>query len=169
MNKYGLYNRVLEAKNEDEGTFTAVARNWIEGAETAEFNNEEANQLFADAKRYCSLWRNKAINGKVSKLRMVACVKKIAEMDLPNPYDKNEPEPVVEEPKAEEPKESYFVSEIAAAVEEIKQEPIKVLGVLPEDDFTKEDLEEKIEEVAEKVPTDKIEEKHFFGKRNKKR
>lgn len=124
MNKYELYNRVLEALNEDEGTFNAVARNWVEGADSANFDNTEACELFMRAKQCDAAWRSKAINGRISKRRMIEYVRQIAVMDLPNPYDPNE---IVEEPKiAEEVKEEH------------KEEPVHVLGVVPEEEEKEE-------------------------------
>lgn len=136
MNKYELYNKVLETVNGDEGTFIASARNWIEGADEVNFNNEKADELFSKAKQYDILWRKQAINGRISKRRMVACVKEIAEMNLPNPYDPKEPdiEEVVEIPEV--------VNE-APKAEETK-EKIHVLGVVPEE---KKEEEKKTESI----------------------
>lgn len=150
---YELYERVLEALKEDEGSFNAAARNWTEGTETAPFENEEALELFAQAKRYCALWRSKAINGKVSKRRMIDCVRKIAEKNLPNPYQRKKEPPyrmmgiVPGEVKLEDEPEaiqgSTFVDKLAElpltnAVNsgEIKKAIEKanhVLGVIPEE------------------------------------
>ena len=141
MNSYELYKRVLEALKEDEGTFNAAARNWIESGKDPNFKNDEANELFSTAKLCDAAWRNKAINGKVSKRKMIECVRKIAEMNLPNPYD---PKEKVEEPKIEEP------------VEKKVEEPKKhILGVIPE---------AKAEEAGEENKEDK----RLFGKRKNK-
>jgi len=126
MNKYELYNRVVEMKDADEGTFIACARNWIEGADESNFNNEEADELFAKAKQYCMLWRKEAINGRISKRRMIDCVRKIVEMNLPNPYDPNEQEPVVEEPVVEEP--VVEEKKIVLGVVEDKKEERHIFG-----------------------------------------
>ena len=165
MNKYELYNKVLASVNEDEGTFNAAARNWIEGTENASFNNEEADELYNKAKVCCGLWRKGAINGRISKRRMIDCVRKIAEMKLPNPYDPNEPDPDAVVETAEE------------VIEEVKQ-PIHVLGVIPEDKepvgdvhlgFEKFDAVEQKEEQKEEIAEEpKEESKHLFGKRKKK-
>lgn len=144
MNSYELYEKVLSAVNEDEGTFNAAARNWIESGKEPDFKDDEAKNLYYAAKIACAAWRSNAINGRVSKRRMVDCVRKIAEMKLSNPYDKNE--------KAEESKEEVTEEAVEKKVEaeEIKKEPeqerIHVLGVVPE----------------------QKEEKHFFGKRKNK-
>lgn len=81
-----LYNRVLAALHEDESSFNAAARNWIEGVEDAPFEDEEAKELFANAKHCCAVWRSGAINARISKRRMIECVRKIAEKNLGNPY-----------------------------------------------------------------------------------
>lgn len=154
MNSYELYNKVLASVNMDEGTFNAAARNWVEGCDNAPFEDEEASDLFNTAKMACAAWRNKAINGRVSKIRMIECVRKIAAKNLSNPYDPNEKEKEVP----------------------VKTEPIHVLGVIPEDN--KESVTETQvnvnakQEIAEKNYTDKTEkqeepkeEKRIFGKR----
>lgn len=99
-----LYDKVMEAyESKDENAFAAAARNWVEGAQEAPFEDSEARGLFSDAKRHCLIWRSGAISSRVSKLRMVACIRKIAEKNLPNPY------------------------------KEIKKEKKHVLGVIPEE------------------------------------
>lgn len=148
MNSYELYNRVLSAVNEDEGTFNACARNWIESGKDPNFKNDEANELFYTAKLACAAWRNKAINGRVSKGRMIDCVRKIAEMKLDNPYNPNE--------KVEEPVLEVKEPEVVAK----KEEKIHVLGVVPEPKA--ETLENHISAESEEK-----EEKRFFGKRKK--
>lgn len=158
MNKYGLYNKVIEAsKTEDEGMFNAAARNWIEGADTVNFENNEANDLFNSAKYHCAAWRNKAINGRVGKLRMIECVRKIVEMNLPNPYDPNEKEPVIEEPVVEEP-----------IVKEEKEEKTHVFGVVPNVHlgFEKYDGVEEPKQEEEQKPEET--QKHIFGRKNRK-
>lgn len=150
---YELYERVLEALKEDEGSFNAAARNWTEGTETAPFEDEEALELFAQAKRYCALWRSKAINGKVSKRRMIDCIRKIAEKKLSNPYQRKKepayrmmgvvPGEVKLEDEPEAIQGSTFVDKMAelpltnaTSSEEIKKAIEKtnhVLGVIPEE------------------------------------
>ena len=132
MSNHELYERVLSAINEDEGTFNASARNWIEGADSADFKNEEANQLFSTAKIACSAWRNKAINGRVSKLRMIECVRKIVEMNLPNPY------PVETKEFGINPEKIKLADEPEAIQGSTVKEPVHVLGVVPEDDRKEE-------------------------------
>ena len=119
MNKYGLYNRVLETMGGDEGTFIASIRNFVEGVDEVNFNNEEADELFAKAKQCCMFWRQGAINGRISKRRMVEAVRKIAEMGLPNPFDPNEQEPIIEEPVVE------VTPEVEAVAAEIEKEVVK--------------------------------------------
>jgi hypothetical protein len=140
MNKYELYNKVLECLDKDESTFNAVARNWIEGTNEANFKNEKAEELFIRAKQCCAIWRSGAINSRISKRRMIEYVREIAKMNLPNPYDPNEvvPEPVLfvqEEPKAVEVKEEIPFTEKPVVAEEpvAKEEPTHVLGVVPEE------------------------------------
>ena len=132
MTNYELYEKVIEAsKMEDEGAFNAAARNWIEGSESVNFEDLEANELFAAAKYHCAAWRNKAINGRVGKLRMIECVRKIIEKDLENPYPfeetKEEPvEETKEEAKEEVTKIEPKITHVFGVVPEEKQiEPIK--------------------------------------------
>lgn len=147
---YELYEKVLGAlKSGDENYFNAAARNWIEGTEEAPFENEEAVNLYANAKHYCSLWRNKAINGRISKQRMIDCVKQIAEMNLPNPYPAFkafgviDPEVKVTEEKeeisgwtvkeqaTEKPTEKPVEKPVEKTAEKEKK-PEHVMGVVPE-------------------------------------
>ena len=152
MNKYQLYNRVLETMNGDEGTFVASARNWIEEAEEANFNNEKAEELFSKAKQYDLLWRKQAINGRISKRRMIACVKEIAEMNLPNPYDPNEPDPEVIHIEAVEQKTEEETKNAETSKESLKAKETKeqthILGVIPESDRAgiKEELKNEVTE-----------------------
>ena len=154
MSNYELYNKVLSTLNEDEGTFNAAARNWVESADAANFEDEEANELFSSAKLACAAWRNKAINGRVSKLRMFEYVRKIAEKNLPNPY-----------PETKE--EAPVVQEIKPVEEKKEEEKIHVLGVLPEKEVVIKQPEEKIakEIIKESIEEEPKEEKHFFSKR----
>ena len=158
MNSYELYNRVLSAANEDEGTFNACARNWIESGKDPNFKNDEANELFYAAKLACAAWRNKAINGRVSKLKMIECVRKITEKDLPNPYDPNEKDP--EQQIAELVKEEVKEPEVKP-VEEKKY----VLGV--PDEYADMGAEEPVVEKKEVATEEPKEEKRFFGKKKK--
>lgn len=128
MSNYELYEKVIEAYKSGEDIFNAAARNWIEGTEEAKFESEEANELYRKAQYYRSVWRSKAINSRVSKIRMIECVRRIAEMDLPNPYPKTKVLGVV-------PDEVKIVDDPEAikgsAQAEKKAE--KVLGVVPEE------------------------------------
>lgn len=150
-----LYNRVLAAFHEDESSFNAAARNWIEGVEDAPFEDEEAKELFANAKHFCAVWRSGAINARISKRRMIDCVRKIAEKNLQNPYKDIEvgfralgvnPEEVKleDEPQAiqgvtikvesKEPVASEVAEKTAEKeIKEVKTEPVHVLGVIPEE------------------------------------
>ena len=143
MSGYELYNKVLEAFDGDEGTFNAAARNWIEGTNEVSFEDNEANELFYAAKIACAAWRNKAINGRISKIRMIENVRKIAEKHLPNPYA----EPI-EEPKEEHIEESAeeIVEEPKAEVVEEKPEPSHLIGVIPEENHGIKEPEHRHEE-----------------------
>ena len=130
MSNYELYEKVINAyKSGDENLFNASARNWIEGADIAPFENSEAVGLFGAAKHHYALWKSNGISSRVSKLRMINDVSKIAEMDLPNPY-----------------------KEAKKRKEEHKEEPMHVLGVVPD---------KTVESLAE-------EPKHFFSRRKKR-
>lgn len=95
-----LYNKVIEThKAGDENMFAAAAKNWICEAEEAPFEDAEAKELFSKAKRNYRIWKSGAISSRVSKLRMIECVRKIAEKNLPNPYIKPEIAKVNVEPE----------------------------------------------------------------------
>lgn len=151
MNNIELYNDVLNALNKDEGSFNAAARNWIEGVDEAPFEDDEAKELFAKAKNYCAIWRSGAINSRVSKRRMIACVRQIAEKGLHNPYKdvdagfrllgvmpenteetQDNPDELlpVEEPLENSTEEIETPAEIE--IVEKSQEVQHVLGVVPE-------------------------------------
>ena len=161
MSNYELYERVLSALKEDEGTFNAAARNWIEGADDASFADNEANELFNMAKIACYAWRNKAINGRVSKHRMIEYVRKIAEKNLPNPY------PDVKE-YGVNPEKVKLVDEPEA----IQGSTVKhVLGVVPEvAEPVKEEVEPKVQAEVKTEPKEepKEEKPKFFGKHKKR-
>ncbi len=127
MSNYELYERVLSAINEDDGTFNAAARNWIEGSEDAPFEDNEAKELFSMAKIACAAWRNKAINGRVSKLRMIEYVRKIVEKKLPNPYSVKTKEYGIN------PEKVKLTDEPEAIQGSTVKEHVHVLGVVPED------------------------------------
>lgn len=136
MSNYELYEDVINGL--DKENFSAYARNWIAGAEEAHFEDMEANELFANAKRYFHLWCSNAINSRISKQRMVECVRKIAEKNLPNPYAPEMREYGVD------PEQVKIVDDPEAIKgSTVKEEPEHVLGVVPE-------------------------EKTFFGKRKKR-
>lgn len=90
MSNYELYEKVITAFKEEMDKFDAAARNWVEGAESVDFNNAEANELFGQAKMHCKTWRSNAINSRYAKVQMIDCIRKLAAMDLPNPYPKEE-------------------------------------------------------------------------------
>ena len=138
MSNYELYEKVLSSLHEDEGTFNAAARNWIEGADDAPFESDEAKNLFYEAKLADAAWRSKAIYGRISKVRMINSVREIAEKNFPNPYEKP-----VEETKSEPEDQQKYVFGV---VDNVK-------------------IENKIAEEIPNVVEEPKEEKHFFGKR----
>ena len=154
MSNYELYDKVITALKADEGSFNAAARNWIEGVEDAPFDNEEAKELFSRAKYYCAAWRSKGINSRISKQRMIECVRKIAEMELGNPYVKSgfrmlgvapDETKLVDEPEAiqgttlpmeaiDAVAETPLVNAISAEeIEKAAKKTEHVLGVVPEE------------------------------------
>lgn len=151
MSNYELYEKVIETnKSIDNGAFVAAARNWVSSAEEVDFKNDEANELFFAAKRHCMIWCSNAINARVSKLRMVDCVKKIAEMNLPNPY-----------PETSTENETKKIEENKTAV------PVHVLGVVPE--LNKKSENSNTNKLTEKQPVESDNtEKRIFGKRSKR-
>lgn len=152
-NLYNLYDSVVSAYGGDEGTFNAYARNWITNADKPPFDNADANVLFDQAKRNYNIWQNNAINSRFAKKQMIAFVRKIAEMELPNPYEKeviseeSQPEKdVTAEPKTEElvskedPKTEEIVAEERKEEKPLKEKKVQktegpehVLGVVPEE------------------------------------
>lgn len=156
MSNYELYDKVITALKADEGSFNAAARNWIEGVDEAPFDNEEAKELFSRAKYYCAAWRSKGINSRISKLRMIECVRKIAEMELGNPYVKSgfrmlgvEPEKVklqdeeqaIQGETIKEPVQEPINAPVQETIKDIKErvketkeeEKTRILGVVPEE------------------------------------
>ena len=147
-----LYNKVIEAyKSGDENAMTAAARNWMEvdGENPFPADSEASNKYFNAARAY-RIWKSGAINSRVSKQRMTRLVREIAELNLPNPYEK---------PKTKTTKK-------------VKQEHI--LGVLPEEVKPIEELkqeeykEEIIKEPAEVIKEPEENKKGFFSKRKKR-
>lgn len=148
MSHAELYDQVLKELHGDEGTFAAMARNWIEGTEDAPFENAEALELYGKAKYYCRIWRSGAINSRKAKRQMVACVRQLAEMGLENPY----------------PAEEYRMLGVAPEEAKIVDEPEAIHGVtLPAEKVEKKHPEKK-EVVLGIVPEEKP--KSFF-KRHK--
>lgn len=119
MTNEELYDKLIEAYQEnDENHFAAAARNWVENAENAPFKNEEANALLGSAKHHRNLWISGGISSRVSKIRMIECVRKIMEMDIDNPYC----EPIIA-------KEKHEPKHILGVIPEIKSEP----EIIPEE------------------------------------
>ena len=152
MNNYQLYENVLSAINEDEGAFNVAARNWIAVVDKAPFEDEKANELFGQAKMFQSIWRSGAINSRVSKRRMIARIREIAEMQLPNPYDPDEkdPESIETEEKNEK---TYVFGVVEKPTEEETYEAVEEKSIPPE--VKKE----------EKPAEEPKEEKRLFGKK----
>ncbi len=147
-----LYDLMMEAYHAgDDGLFEARARNWIVNAETAFFNDSEADEWFAQAKMYCRIWQSNQINSRSSRVKMMKYAHMIAEKDLPNPY----PEEVVVEETPEE------------IMEEVPEIP-EIVKEVPEVTSTEEVT------TAETVNTNHVlgvvpeEPKHFFTKRKKR-
>lgn len=158
-----LYDLMMEGyKSGNENLFEARARNWVVGADYACFDDEEANRLFEEARGHCALWRANIISSRNERVRMIRCIRQIAEKDLPNPYPEEVKEEVKEDVKEEvdieeDPIEEKVIEAFADVGEAIvvpakeietavkkTEEPTHVMGVVPE-------------------------QKHFFGKRNRKR
>lgn len=148
MSNAELYDEVLKTLHDVNGGFNAAARNWIEGTDDAPFEDEEAKELYAKAKYYCRVWRSNAINSRISKTRMIECVRQIAEKGLHNPYKEidagfrmlgvtpdevkleDEPEAIQGTTLPAEDKPSV----VAEAKEVVKNdEPEHILGVVPEE------------------------------------
>lgn len=127
-----LYDKAMHAYTDPNETFNAHARNWIVEAEDAPFENEEAKELFYQAKRYCRIWMSGAINARISRLRMFECVGKIAEMGLPNPYPKEEEPVEIKEETEEHAEETVEVKKAEEEKAEEKPEVQHILGVIPE-------------------------------------
>lgn len=132
MNSFELYEKVLAALSLDEGAFNVAAKSWIGNTEEAPFENEEAKELYGKAKIYYTKWRNKTIDGNISKQRMINCVREIAKKNLPNPYKWEPPVLVMEEVK-EEGKVVEEPKTIAEVNMSEKEEPQHILGVVPEE------------------------------------
>ena len=110
---YELYEAFIEAyKSGDEGRFVAAVRNWMAATSEVPFEGE-AGELFFSANRAYHRWQSEAINRRYSKKQMVAYAKKLAELNIENPYIK---------------------------IVEKAVEPTHVLGVVPEEEV---DLEEE--------------------------
>jgi len=132
MNSFELYEKVLAALSLDEGAFNVAAKSWIGNTEEAPFEDEKAKELYGKAKIYYTKWRNKTIDGNISKQRMINCVREIAKKNLPNPYKWEPYVPVIEEVKEEEKvvEEPKTVAEVNMSE---KEEPQHILGVVPEE------------------------------------
>lgn len=88
---YELYENVIKAYHENNNElFIAAARNWIEGTSENPFENREAHEYFFNANKSYRAWIRGGIDSRSAKVRMISNIRKIAEMGLPNPYDKNE-------------------------------------------------------------------------------
>lgn len=155
-----LYDKLLYAyKSGNEELFAASTRNWLtEEGENPFEENSPAYQLYFTALMYYKKWRAKVINYRNSKVQMIECAKKIAELNLPNPY----------------PEEQHVV----------EPEPVHVLGVMPEaepeiEPVAETQVEPQIEPQIEIDPEANIEtepvkeekedeKRTFFGKHKKK-
>lgn len=143
-----LYNKVIEAhKAGDENMFAAAAKNWICEAEEAPFEDAEAKELFSKAKRNYRIWKSGAISSRVSKLRMIECVRKIAEKNLPNPYAAKE------EVKPAEITKHYVFGVLPEGTETKSVDPMAHIGF---EKYDAKPVEEKKEPETKKEPNNKL-------------
>lgn len=104
---YEIYEALLN--NID---FDANARNWMDANLPNPFKEgTPERQYYFKARQLCRDWRKGGINFRSAKQYMLVYVHRIIDLRIPNPY-----KPVEEETVPEEPKE----------------QPITVLGVIPD-------------------------------------
>ena len=144
---YELYEKVIKAyKENNENTLTAAAINWVSASEENPFNQDTPeHDLFFNALKSYRIWRSGAINARISKKRLVRFVREIAALDLPNPY------------KANSPKEEKKI---------VVEEPVHVLGVIPEEEI-EEEPEIKVEAEIATEEEQKSDKKHMFKRKKR--
>lgn len=172
---YELYEKLIKAtESKDPGDLTAASMNWISKAEENPFEETSpAFELFFKAKMAWMKWLNNGIDARRNRVRAKEYTAQIAMMHLPNPYKKEEAvvEPVVETKP----------DEVVAQTVQV-EEPIHVLGVVPEEKTAEPEIapvtEKKIEqkqpaetkhEVVREIknPDPSHKKGQFFGKKKK--
>ena len=130
---FALYEKFIDTyKNGTNSEFEAAAFNFITAEPENKFEGEGAELLFKAGIMY-RRWRTQSISCKHARKEMFVLLKQLADMDLPNPYDKPEEEEVIEpEPEVVEP-EPETVEEPEVVEEVVNEEPVHVLGVVPEE------------------------------------
>lgn len=117
---FALYEKFIDTyKNGTNSEFEAAAFNFIAAEPENKFEGEGAELLFKAGIMY-RRWRTQSISCKHARKEMFVLLKQLADMDLPNPYDK----PEEEKPETVEPE---VVEEV------VNEEPVHVLGVVPEE------------------------------------
>ena len=190
---YELYEQMMEAfKLNDEGLFVARARNFIAARSENPFPlGTPAADLYFSAAKAFDFWQKRTINYRNSKKQMVEFLRKLAAMDLPNPYKVNENVEEKHEEITEIKEEEKNIEYVPAVTTPI--ETIHVLGVVPEEIVVTEEKHEEVqaeeektepivaaeekkddmpvkkhEQTAEKKPQNNYNDKHqFFGKKKK--
>ena len=102
---YELYEQMMEAYNaKNMQAFEIAARMLVDNDFPNPFPDDTIeHNLFFKAKRYRMKWRAGGIDMRSSRRNMMAMMRQIAERQPPNPYTKEEPKKVKEEPKIEQP------------------------------------------------------------------
>lgn len=115
---FELYDKLINAyKSENEDSFSAAARNWIEAEENAPFNNDEYNEFYYAAKRNCRIWRSNAINSRSARVKMINNVRELMKLGVPNPYTPEPQESAAENKQEEQQKNEsdiIYISELMA-------------------------------------------------------
>ncbi len=120
---FALYEKFIDTyKNGTNSEFEAAAFNFISAEPENKFEGEGAELLFKAGIMY-RRWRTQSISCKHARKEMFVLLKQLADLDLPNPYDK--PEEEVVEPE--------MVEETEVVEEVVNEEPVRVLGVVPEE------------------------------------
>ena len=131
---FALYEKFIDTyKNGTNSEFEAAAFNFISAEPENKFEGEGAELLFKAGIMY-RRWRTQSISCKHARKEMFVLLKQLADMDLPNPYDKPEEEEVIEpEPEVVEPEPETVEPEPEVVEEVVNEKPVHVLGVVPEE------------------------------------
>ncbi len=122
MSSYELYEQMVDAfKNNPDG-LNACEKNWIAEAEAPVFKEPEANELYGQAKIYWEKWNGTSIDRRVALRRMYVRINQLLEMDLPNPYPKED------------------VEKVSVKKNDV---PVHVMGVVPEEEIKNEEPKEE--------------------------